>query len=231
MGRAPNIGFSTNAVCIQTHRNCSRDCTLNCHDDVAIGRKTFVLKFIRTVASCTSIGEIGRLHSINGIAGSELQHVWVSERRLNWRDIGEYWRLIGDVGIGGISVSELTEFVGPPAGDGLVVEDCACVVSASGDGGGGASGAEVDGATGCAGVGVRSVSEFTGPIRSPAFDGVVVEDHARVRRSGGDCFSGASGAEVDGVAGCGGGGVCSVSELTGSIPSPAFDVVVVEDDA
>ena len=41
--------------------------------------------------------------------------------------------------------------------------------------------------------------------------------------SGGDCFGGASGAEVDGCAWCVGVGVVSVAELTVSVVSPAFD--------
>ena len=92
-----------------------------------------------------------------------------------------------------------------------------------GDSGCGASGAEVDGVAGSIGVGVCSVAELTGKIPSPAFDGVVVEDCACVTVSGGDCFGGAVGAEVDGCAWCVGVVVCSVAELTGKIPSPAFD--------
>ena len=74
--------------------------------------------------------------------------------------------------------------------------------SAGGDCFGGAVGAEVDGCAWCVGVGVCSVAELTGKIPSPACDGVVVEDCACVTVSGGDCFGGASGAEVDGCAGC-----------------------------
>ncbi len=44
------------------------------------------------------------------------------------------------------------------------------------DGGGGASGAEVDGVAGCVGVGVCSVAELTIFIVAPAFDGVVEDD-------------------------------------------------------
>ena len=137
----------------------------------------------------------------------------------------------GCVGAGVCSVAELTIGVAAPTFDGVVVKDGACVNRSSADCCGGASGAEVDGVTGCVGVGVCSVSEFTIGVATPAFDGVVVEDHAGVIGSGGDCFGGASGAEVDGCAWCVGAGVCSVAELTGITPSPAFDGVVVEDRA
>ena len=95
----------------------------------------------------------------------------------------------------------------------------------------GASGAEVDGATGCGGGGVCSVAELTRKVEAPTCSGSVVEDCACVVGPGCDCFSGSSGAEVDGVAGCVGVGVCSVAELTIFIVAPAFDGAVVEDDA
>ena len=49
--------------------------------------------------------------------------------------------------------------------------------------------------------------------------------------SGGDCFGGAVGAEVDGCAWCVGVGVDSVAELAESVVSPACDGVVIEDCA
>ena len=91
----------------------------------------------------------------------------------------------------------------------------------SGDCFGGAVGAEVDGCTWCVGVGVCSVAELTIGVESPACDCAIVEDCAFVTESGGDCFGGAVGAEVDGCAWCV--GVGASSELTGKIPSPAFD--------
>ena len=102
---------------------------------------------------------------------------------------------------------------------------------AGGDCFGGASGAEVDGVTWCVGVDVCFVAELTIGVATPAFDGVVVEDCACVTESGGDCFGGASGAEVDGCAWCVGVGVCSVAEFTIVVETPAFDGVVVKDCA
>ena len=49
--------------------------------------------------------------------------------------------------------------------------------------------------------------------------------------SGGNCFGGAVGAEVDGCAWCVGVVVGFVAELAESVVSPAFDGVVVEDCA
>ena len=77
-----------------------------------------------------------------------------------------------------------------------------------------ASGAEVDGVTWCVGVGGCSVAELTKLVGTPAGDLAVVEYCARVVVASGDFNCGASGAEVDGVTGRVGGGVCSVSELT-----------------
>ncbi len=131
--------------------------------------------------------------------------------------------------VGGCSVSKLPDLVPSPAFDGAVVEDCASVKRPGGDCDGGASGAEVDGVAGCFCVGVCSVSKLTCGVSSPAFDGAVVEDCTSVIIAGGDCGGGASGAEVDGVAGCVGAGVCSVSELAVSVISPAFDGAVVKD--
>ena len=113
-------------------------------------------------------------------------------------DIGEQGELTRFVGVDAVAVAKLSVVVETPAGDSSVVEESARVVSLSADGGSGASGAEVDGVTGCVGAGVCSVAEVAIGVATPAFDGVVIEDRAGVNRSGGDCFGGASGAEVDG---------------------------------
>ena len=135
------------------------------------------------------------------------------------------------VGVDVCSVAELTIGVATPAFDGVVVEEGAGVNRSGADGGSGASGAEVDGVTWFVGVDVCSVAELTIGVATPAFDGVVIEDRAGVNRSGGDCFGGASGAEVDGCAWCVGVGVCSVAEFTIVVETPAFDGVVVKDCA
>ena len=104
-------------------------------------------------------------------------------------------------------------------------------MGSGGDCFGGAAGAEVDGCAWCVGVGVGFVAELTTEVATPTFDGVVVEDCACVTESGGDCFGGAVGAEVNGCAWCVGAGVGSVAELTGRIPSPTFDGSQLEDCA
>ena len=105
------------------------------------------------------------------------------------------------------------------------------MIIAGGDCGGGASGAEVDGVAGCFCVGGCSVSKLTVSVFSPTGDSAVVEQRTSVRRRGGDCGRGASGAEVDDVARCVGAGGCSVAELSVSVPSPACDGAVVEECA
>ena len=118
-----------------------------------------------------------------------------------------------------------------PAGDGAVVENGTSVVAIGGDCGGGAAGAEVDGCAWCGGVGGVAVAKLTSIVITPAPHGAVVEDGAGVVVSGGDCFGGAAGAEVDGCAWCVGVGVGSVAELTVFVVSPACDASVVEDGA
>ena len=145
--------------------------------------------------------------------------------------VAEVDGVAGCVGVGVCSVAELTRKVEAPTCSGSVVEDCACVVGPGCDCFSGASVAEVDGVAGCVGVGVCSVAELTRKVEAPTCSGSVVEDCACVVGPGCDCFSGASVAEVDGVAGCVGVGVCSVAELTIFIVAPAFDGAVVEDDA
>ena len=128
-------------------------------------------------------------------------------------------------------VAELTIEVESPTFDSAIVEDCACVMGSGGDFNCGASGAEVDGCAWCVGVCICSVTELTIEVATPTFDGVVVEDCARVTESGGDFNCGASGAEVDGCAWCVGAGVGSVAELTVKIPSPTFEGSQLEDCA
>ena len=125
----------------------------------------------------------------------------------------------------------MTSIVITPALHGAVVEDGAGVVVSGGDCFGGAAGAEVDGCAWCVGVGVCSVAELTSIVITPALHGAVVEDGAGVVVSGGDCFGGAAGAEVDGCAWCVGVGVCSVAELTSIVITPALHGAVVEDGA
>ena len=133
------------------------------------------------------------------------------------------------VGVGVVTQTELTPIVISPALHGAMVEYYAGVVSTGGDFYCGAAGAEVDGIAGCVGFGVVTVAELSTRVRSPAGDLTVVEYCARVRCAGGDCGGGASGAEVDGVAGCV--GVVSVAELSSRIRSPAGDLTVVEECA
>ena len=135
------------------------------------------------------------------------------------------------VGVGVVTQTELTPIVISPALHGAIVEYYAGVVSTGGDFYCGAAGAEVDGIAGCVGFGVVTVAELSTRVRSPAGDLTVVEYCARVRCAGGDCGGGASGAEVDGVAGCVGVGVVSVAELSSRIRSPAGDLTVVEECA
>ena len=139
--------------------------------------------------------------------------------------------IAGCVGFGGVAVAELSTRVRSPALHGAVVEYCARVRCAGGDCGGGASGAEVDGCAWCGGVGVVSVAELARTVVAPAGDLTVVEYCARVKCAGGDCGCGASGAEVDGVAGCVGAGVVSVAELARTVVAPALYGAVVEDGA
>ena len=63
-------------------------------------------------------------------------------------------------GVGVCPVAKLTRIVITPALYGAVVEECAGVVVAGGDCGGGAVGAEVDGCAWCVGVGVVAVAEL-----------------------------------------------------------------------
>ena len=139
--------------------------------------------------------------------------------------------IAGFVGFGVVTVAELSTRVRSPALHGAVVEYCARVRCAGGDCGGGASGAEVDGCAWCGGVGVVSVAELARTVVAPAGDLTVVEYCARVKCAGGDCGCGASGAEVDGVAGCVGAGVVSVAELARTVVAPALYGAVVEDGA
>ena len=104
--------------------------------------------------------------------------------------------MIGDVGIGCISVSELTVLVIAPAGDGSVAEECAGVQCSCGDGGGGESVGSAD-VGWCVGAVVVSVSELTGLVVSPAGDGGVVENGTSVVIARGDVCGSAAGAEVD----------------------------------
>ena len=62
----------------------------------------------------------------------------------------------------------MTKIVSPPAADGSVVEECAGVLEACGDCGGGAVGAEVDGCAWFVGVGVGFVAELAEKVISPA---------------------------------------------------------------
>ena len=94
--------------------------------------------------------------------------------------------MIGDVGIGCISVSQLTVLVISPAGDGSVVKECAGVQCSCGDGGGGASGAEVDGVSWNVGALVATVSELARKVVAPAGDLTVVEECAGVKLAAGD---------------------------------------------
>ena len=134
--------------------------------------------------------------------------------------------IVGCVGV--VSVAELADLVVAPAGGCSVIEKCAGVEVAGGDGGGGASDAEVDGVAGCVGVGVVAVAELTTGVVSPAGDLAVFEDCTGVEVAGGDGGGGASSAKVDGVAGCVGVGVATVAELTPKVPTPAGDLTVVE---
>ena len=87
----------------------------------------------------------------------------------------------------GVAEAELADVVAPPALDGGVVEQRAGVVAAGADGGGGASGAEVDGGQVVAhlagavatGVGVAE-AELPVAVVAPALDGGVVEQGAGV---------------------------------------------------
>ena len=133
------------------------------------------------------------------------------------------------VGVGGCSVAELTDRVEAPTFDTSVVKDCACVICASGDCCGGASGAEVDGVTWCVGAGGCSISELTRTISSPTCDASIVEYCAGMKTTvSRNAHCGAAGAEVDGVTWCVGVGGCSVSELPIVIHTPACDASVVE---
>ena len=132
------------------------------------------------------------------------------------------------VGVSVVAAAELTKIVSSPAADGAVVEECARVISASGDCGGGASAAEVDGIAWCVGVGGVAAAELPSEVISPASDLTVVEECARVVGASGDCGGGASGAEVDGVAGCIGVGVFAVAELTVLVVTPASDLTIVK---
>ena len=136
--------------------------------------------------------------------------------------------IAGCVGFGVVSVAELSTRVRSPAGDLTVVEYCARVRCAGGDCGGGASGAEVDGVAGCVGAGVVSVAELARTVVAPALHGAIVEYYAGVVMARGDCGCGASGAEVDGVAGCVGVGVVTQTELTPIVISPALHGAIVE---
>ena len=121
--------------------------------------------------------------------------------------------------------------VAAPAGDGAVVEDGARVVVAGSDGGCSTTGAEVDGCAWRACISCVAVAELTIKIKPPAGDGAVVEDGARVRCAIGDFDCGATGAEVDGVAGCVGAGCIAVAELTIFVIAPTSDGAVVEERA
>ena len=132
------------------------------------------------------------------------------------------------VGIGGVAAAELPKIVSAPASDLTVVEECARVITTRGDCGCGASGAEVDGCAWCVGVGGVAVAELPSEVVSPAGDLTVVEECARVVGASGDCGGGASGAEVDGVAGCIGVGVFAVAELTVLVVTPASDLTIVK---
>ena len=124
----------------------------------------------------------------------------------------------------------MTKIVSPPAADGSVVEECAGVLEAGGDCGGGASGAEVDGVSWSIGAVGATVCKLTVVVESPAFCFTVVEDGAGVVVAGGDCGGGAAGAEVDGRAWCVGVGA-TVSKLTKIVITPALHGAVVEDGA
>ena len=133
------------------------------------------------------------------------------------------------VGVGVVAVAELTVSVVSPTCDASVVEDGARVIRAGGDCGGGASGADVDGCAWCVGVGGCSVSELTIRISSPACDASVVEYCAGMKTTiSRNAYCGASGADVDGCAWCGGVGVVAVAKLTSIVTSPACDIAVVE---
>ena len=135
---------------------------------------------------------------------------------MNWRDIGECWKLIRHVGVDAVTVTELSFVIQTPACELTIVKQCTRV-RAVGDGGCDASSPEVDGCAWCVGVGVGSVTELTIGVATPTFDGVVVEDCACVTRSGADCFGGAVGAEVDGCAWCVGVCICSVAKMAGIV--------------
>ena len=132
------------------------------------------------------------------------------------------------VGVGGVAVAELPKIVSPPAADGAVVKECARVISASGDCGGGAVVAEVDGRAWCVGVGGVVVAELPSEVISPASDLTVVEECARVISASGDGGGGAVVAEVDGCAWCVGVGGVAVAELTVLVVTPASDLTIVE---
>ena len=104
------------------------------------------------------------------------------------------------VGVGVGFVAKLTPIVISPAGDGGIVEECAGVVVAGGDCGGGAAGAEVDGCAWCVGVVGVAVAKLTSIVITPALYGAVVEDGASMSATGGDCGCGTTNAEVEGVA-------------------------------
>jgi len=69
----------------------------------------------------------------------------------------------------------LTALVVSPAFDGAVVENCAGVSGAAGDGGGRVSVAEVDCCSWCVDVVVVAVAYFSIPVPTPAGDLSVVE--------------------------------------------------------
>ena len=144
-----------------------------------------------------------------------------------------------------IAQAELTSDVQSPALDGVVVEERARVFATGGDVLGGAIGAEVDRVEVVAHF-VRLVAavytiaqaEPTFLIISPALDGVVVEERARVLVTGGDVLGGAIGAEVDRVEVVAhfvrlvaAASRIAQAELTCKVGSPALDGVVVEERA
>ena len=130
------------------------------------------------------------------------------------------------VGVGGVTQTELTKIVSPPAADGAVVEECARVISASGDCSGDASVAEVDGRCWCVGVGGVAVAELPSEVISPASDLTVVKECARVISASGDGGSGAARPEVDGRAWSVGLGSCPVTKLTSVVISPTLSAAV-----
>ena len=138
----------------------------------------------------------------------------------------------GHIGVIVVSVSELSVDVFSPAFCFVIIKDRAGVVATCGDGGGGASVAQVDGVSWGVGAVGTTVSKLTVVVEAPAFCFTVVEECARVVFTCGDGGCGASVAEVDGCSWCAVDvGVIVIAELTERVAAPAGDGAVVEECA